>query len=276
MSAPESEWMLWAKRLRTSIREELDAELQTLPTRYASVTQNTAQLDSLKERLEDLAVSSEHIHNVNLSLQSRIGELESEATYREQRFASESEDLQNASSDLARQLEHVVGAFEQLKRESRIAEGQRREELERLRMQIDEHKGGTVTGSQGRATSKPFSETTTADVGFDETLTSSGDLLRSQLDDIVISQGRATYEEYLASGDAFVRGVVAQSEVQAVKAFVQGMRQAFRRKPVWKALEEKGWTWMNARYELQQVVDECKWRRRSRRTVHLPPLKEMD
>lgn len=132
------------------------------------------------------------------------------------------------------------------------------------------------TAAKSPAASKPFSEATTVDVGFDEATQLPQGFVRSQQNDWAISQGRATYEDYLASGDTFVRAVVAQSEVQAVKAFVQGMRQAFRRKPVSKALEEKGWTWKNARYELQQIVDEGKRRRRSRRTVELPPLKGVD
>ncbi|KAL8997319.1 MAG: hypothetical protein Q9188_006354 [Gyalolechia gomerana] len=276
MSAPESEWMLWAKRLRTSIRAELDAEFQALPTRYASLVQDTTKLNSLKEQVQDMAVSTEQIHTANQALKSRIELIESEGAHREQKHGIELESLHDITKNLARQLEHVIGAFEQLKREARLAEEQRQHELEEMRKQFDEPKGKTVTELQGRAASKPFSEATTVDVGFDEATQLPQGFVRSQQNDWAISQGRATYEDYLASGDTFVRAVVAQSEVQAVKAFVQGMRQAFRRKPVSKALEEKGWTWKNARYELQQIVDEGKRRRRSRRTVELPPLKGVD
>ncbi|KAL8937543.1 MAG: hypothetical protein Q9211_003628 [Gyalolechia sp. 1 TL-2023] len=276
MSAPESEWMLWAKRLRTSIRAELDAEIEALPTRYASLVQDTSHINSLKERVQDLAVSSEHTNTANEVLKSRIELIESDAADREQQHGIALEDLRDITKNLTRQLEHVIGAFEQLKREARVAEEQRQHELERTRKHMDEPKAKSATELQGRAASKSFSEATTVDIGFEEATQPPPDFGQSQQNDWAISQGRATYEDYLASGDTFVRAVVAQSEVQAVKAFIQGMRQAFRRKPVSKALEKKGWTWKNARYELQQIVDEGKRRRRSRRTVELPPLKGID
>lgn len=91
-----------------------------------------------------------------------------------------------------------------------------------------------------------------------------------------LSQGRATYEEYVNNGEDFVRAAVRQTEIRAVKAVVSGMRQAFRRKEIWKVLEEKGWMWAIARQELQKIVDEGKRRRANRRTINLPSLKEMD
>lgn len=124
--------------------------------------------------------------------------------------------------------------------------------------------------------SKPFSEATTADNGLNPGDASPKDFSSPPQYIPKISQGRATYEEYLASGEIFVRAALDQAEVQAVKAYIQGMRQPFRRKPVWEALEAKGWTWENARHELQKIVDEGKRRRRSRRTVQLPPLGKME
>lgn len=151
MSAPESEWMLWAKRLRTSIRAELDAEFQALTTRYASLVQDTAKLNSLKEQVQDIAVSSEQIHTANQALKSRIELIESEGAHREQKHGIELESLHDITKNLARQLEYVIGAFEQLKREARLAEKKRQHELEEMRKQFDEPKEKTVTELQGRA-----------------------------------------------------------------------------------------------------------------------------
>lgn len=91
-----------------------------------------------------------------------------------------------------------------------------------------------------------------------------------------ISQGKETYQEYLASGETFVREILQQSEAQAVKAYVKGMKQKFRRQAVWTALETKGWTWAKARHEIQMIIDEGKKRRQGRRTMQLPSLGKVD
>ncbi|KAL8706704.1 MAG: hypothetical protein Q9201_000229 [Fulgogasparrea decipioides] len=258
MSPPESEWMLWAKRLRTSIRTELDEELEALPSRYAQLVQDTTQLASLKTEVKDLAKSYEHLHHSNLALQS------------------EAKIWQGTTLHLTKNLEHVVGTLDQFKRDSLVAEEQQQLELQALRKQIEGLTKSPGTERRDTAAMRPFSEATTTDNGLSIAVTSpsphSG-LPCPQQNDCTISQGRLTYEEYLASGEGFIRAVLEQAELQAVKAYVQGMRQPFRKKPVWEALEAKGWTWENARHELQKIVDEGKRRRRSRRTIQLPPLK---
>ncbi|KAL8734770.1 MAG: hypothetical protein Q9181_003055 [Wetmoreana brouardii] len=258
MSPPESEWMLWAKRLRTSIRAELDGELEALPSRYAQLAQDRTQLASLKTEIKDLAKSYEHLHHSNLALQS------------------EAKIWQGTTMHLTKQLEHVVGALDQFKRDSRVAKEQRQLELQALREQVEGFTKSPGTERRDRAASKPLSGATTADNGLGVAVAASSPqsgLPCPQPNDCTITQGRATYEEYLASGEGFTQAVLEQAEIQAVKAYVQGMRQPFRRKPVCEALEAKGWTWENARHEIQKIVDEGKRRRRSRRTIQLPPLK---
>ena len=83
----------------------------------------------------------------------------------------------------------------------------------------------------------------------------------------MISQDKATYEEYLGAGEHFVQAAKEKAEADAVKAFVQGISQPFRRKPVVNTLEARGWTWENAKDEIRRIIDEGKRRRSGRRTV---------
>ncbi|KAL9604817.1 MAG: hypothetical protein Q9219_000265 [cf. Caloplaca sp. 3 TL-2023] len=272
MSAPESEWMLWAKRLRTSIRAEHDAEFRALPSHFPILMHNGDQFQSIKEQVQDLAAGNEHTHQANQALQNRIEQLESDAACREQKSMAESESLQHTTENFARQLEHIYEAFEQLKKESQLVTERQQQELEGIGQQIHELKRQRAISPQNKATPEAVSEATTTDITVNDVAQPPQESHQSQRDDPVISQGRATYEQYLASGDTFVQAMIAQSEVQAVKIFVQGMRQAFRRKRVWKALEEKGWTWENARCELQRIVDQGKRPRRTPRTAELPSL----
>lgn len=80
----------------------------------------------------------------------------------------------------------------------------------------------------------------------------------------------------MKAGEKFVGAAVRQTEMKAVKAVVSGMRQAFQRKPMWKTLEEKGWTWSHAKPELQKIVNEGKRRRANRRTIEMPSVKEQE
>ncbi len=80
-------------------------------------------------------------------------------------------------------------------------------------------------------------------------------------------QGNLTLKEYLAYGE----GMMQVYEAQAVKDFVNGMNEFARRKVVWDKLEKVGWTWANAKPEIQKMVDGTK--RRSKRGA-LPALAE--
>lgn len=151
MPAPESEWMLWAKRLRTSIRTELDAEFQALPARYASLVQDTTQLNSLKEQVQDIAVSSQHIHAANEALRNRVEFIESDGVHQAQKHGTELESLHDMVKSLARRLEHVIGAFEQSKREARVAEERRQHELEDMRKQVIEPREVPIMELKNRA-----------------------------------------------------------------------------------------------------------------------------
>ena len=72
-------------------------------------------------------------------------------------------------------------------------------------------------------------------------------------------QGDSTLKDYLAYGD----GMMQIYEAQAVKDFVNGMNEFARREVVWDKLERVGWTWDNAKPEIQKMVDGTL--RRSRR-----------
>ena len=80
-------------------------------------------------------------------------------------------------------------------------------------------------------------------------------------------QGNSTLKDYLAYGE----GMMQIYEAQAVKDFVNGMNEYARRKVVWDKLEKVGWTWANAKHEIQKMMDGTK--RKSKRRA-LPALAE--
>ena len=75
-------------------------------------------------------------------------------------------------------------------------------------------------------------------------------------------QGNSTLKDYLAYGD----GMMQVYEAQAVKDFVNGINEFARREVVWDKLEKVGWTWANAKPEIQKMVD-CTKRRSKRRAL---------
>lgn len=151
MPAPEEEWMLWAKRLKSSIRAEIDEELRALPSRYAQVAQDTAQVDVLREQIKDLETSHKHVHQSNLALQAQARGIESDSATLDQRLTTESNTWHKTTMHLAKQLEHVVSAFDQFKREAQAAEESRQRELHELRKQIEEHMSNTSADGQCRS-----------------------------------------------------------------------------------------------------------------------------
>ncbi|KAL8761999.1 MAG: hypothetical protein Q9184_001946 [Pyrenodesmia sp. 2 TL-2023] len=273
MPPPEQECMLWAQRLVTKFRAELDEALEALPNRYPSLLQDSALLNSLKGNIEDLTAASKRTDQTMQAFYDRIQELESEAALRGREIGTRSDLQEDMTKDLARQLEHTIGAFEQFKREVRATAEARDEDNRELKRQIEALGAPKSTENPRRPASKPASEAATIDddpsVGLEllEKEPPQHELLK-------ISQGRTTYEEYVKAGEKFVGAAVRQTEMRAVKAVVSGMRQAFQRKPMWKTLEEKGWTWSNAKPELQKIVNEAKRRRANRRTIEIPSLKE--
>lgn len=129
--------MLWAQRLVTKFRAELDEALQALPTRYPSLLQNSALLDSLKGNIEELTAASKRTDQTMQAFYDRIQELESEAALRDQGIRTRSDLQEDTTKGLARQLEHTIGAFEQFKREVRATAEARDEENRELKRQIE-------------------------------------------------------------------------------------------------------------------------------------------
>ncbi|KAL8912354.1 MAG: hypothetical protein Q9171_002641 [Xanthocarpia ochracea] len=297
MSPPESEWMLWAMRLKTSVRADLDHEVQSIGRRCTKFEGTVTMLDALRDDVNSLTVSLEHLQHVNSALQDRILEVESESITQQRKFATESDILREAVRLLAQQLTDVAKDLDHTKRESKATEEKQQRDQQEWKQQIvglmpkiddeaNKRMGGpldliALPRPKGRfadctAGQETFSEATTTDDVPEEASDSPEGLYRPQQSDTSICQGKATYQEYLASGENYVRKVVQQSEAQAVKAYIQGMRQRFRRQPVWDALEANGWTWANARHEIQMIIDEGKRRRQKRRTIQLSPLWKFD
>ncbi|KAL8862910.1 MAG: hypothetical protein Q9178_000852 [Gyalolechia marmorata] len=296
MSPPESEWMLWAMRLKTSVRTDLDHEVQSIGTRCAKLEGTATMLDALRDDVNSLTVSLEHLQQVNSALQNRIQEVESDCITQQRNFATESDVLREAARLFAQQLKDVVKDLDHTKRESKATQEKQQREQQEWKQQIvglmpkideaNKRMGGLLglialprpksRFADCTAAQETLSEATTTDDVPEEASDSPEGLHRPHHSDESICQGKATYQEYLASGENYVRKVVQQSEAQAVKAYIQGMRQRFRRQPVWDALEANGWTWANAKHEIQMIIDEGKRRRQRRRTIQLPPLGKFD
>ncbi|KAL9011118.1 MAG: hypothetical protein Q9173_004016 [Seirophora scorigena] len=275
MPPMESELMLWAKRQISAFRAILEEALQALPSRFPFLTQGPVRVNTLEEHTQTLAVDSKHTTQKVQSLHDRMQDLEKGATLHNRESATRTESLEEAVKDLARQLDHTVGAHEQFKRDARATAEAHELQIRELRNQIDV----TIdTEKQRRAPSKPLSEATTIDASsnMEHRGPESPTTYQVQHSDWNIVQGRTSYKDYVTSGEAFVQAALRQTEAQAVKALVSGLRQPFRRKPIEKILEEKGWTWAIARRELQKIVDEGARRRANKRTIRLPTMKEMD
>lgn len=84
-----------------------------------------------------------------------------------------------------------------------------------------------------------------------------------------IQQGKSSLAEYLKLGDEFVYRKIRQSETEAVKEYVNGIRENFRKVPLWQKLEKQGWTWNNARAEIHRSVQDCSRRKRNQRHLDL-------
>ncbi|KAL8999684.1 MAG: hypothetical protein Q9169_001501 [Polycauliona sp. 2 TL-2023] len=267
MNVAESEWMLWAMRLKTWVRTELDQTTQTVQsinTRCANVEEATAMLDTLKGDVQRLTASNEHLQRTNSALQDRISELESIPTTRDRTAATESNDLREACKLLSEQLKDVVEDLDRFKRESKASEDEwRREQQEQM---------VGLRSSIGASKKRKAAHEASSDASASEASDSSDVVSQPQESKSGIRQGKETYPEYLASGEIFVQKMVQQAEAQAVKAYVKGMKQKSRRQAVCTALEAKDWTWGNARHEIQMIIDEGKKRRQGRRTMQLPSL----
>ncbi|KAL8897921.1 MAG: hypothetical protein Q9192_002349 [Flavoplaca navasiana] len=281
MSPPESEWMLWAMRLKTWVRAELDQpsqDIESLSTRCAKIEEATAVLGDLKGEVERITASNEHLQRTVSALQGRILEVESESITRNRSSATETFELREASRLLSEQLKDVVQEFDQVKRESKATQEVQRREQQELKQQI----AGLISSVDASTKSKvaaahtPPLGATAADEPPAEANDPPEGLFFPPRLQLRISQGNETFPQYLASGEAFVRDILQRSEAQAVKAYIKGLKQKFRRQAVCDALEAKGWTWANASHEIQMIIDEGKKRRQSRRTMQLPSLGNTD
>lgn len=85
----------------------------------------------------------------------------------------------------------------------------------------------------------------------------------------MIQQGKSSLAEYLKLGDEFIYKKMRQSETEAVKEYVHGIRENFRKVPLWQKLEKQGWTWNNARAEIHRSVQDCSRRKRNQRHIDL-------
>ncbi|KAL8869688.1 MAG: hypothetical protein Q9174_004081 [Haloplaca sp. 1 TL-2023] len=250
MSAPPEEWMLWAIRIRNSVKAQINEAIEALPSRYPQLDNDTGETNSLQKNIDR--------------------QVESAAASFDERLTNESRKWQAATLPLADRLEQINSSFSQFSQfqeatQKTIADQQ--QELSRITVQLADLIDKTGMKDQGKRVSTSFSEATTTTDGEDRAGTPPQSQPTIAQQSPLISQNKATYEEYLDIGEHFVQAAKEKAEADAVKAFVQGISQPFRRKPVIDTLEAKGWTWENARDEIRRIIDEGKRRRGGRRTV---------
>ncbi|KAL8967405.1 MAG: hypothetical protein Q9183_002933 [Haloplaca sp. 2 TL-2023] len=254
MSAPPEEWMLWAARIRSSVRTEINEAIENLPSRYPQLDNDTADIGSLRERI--------------------TREVESTTASFDERLTNELKKWQAATVPLADQFEQFntsASQFNQFQEAIQKTIADQQQELSRIAVQLASLTKRIDTKEPGSMNSNSFSEATTAKDSEDPRGGRSQSQSTVAQQAPTISQEKATYEEYLSAGERFVQAAKDKAEEDAVKAFVQGISQPFRRKPVVDALEAKGWTWENAKDEMRRIIDEGKRRRSGRR----PAVKHM-
>ncbi|KAI4158398.1 MAG: hypothetical protein LQ342_007484 [Letrouitia transgressa] len=274
MPAPESEWMLWAKCLRD--------EQKILQRQIDKRIPETNQLDSLEEQLKDLAMSNEHLHNAIYELRNKISELEKDELELERRSHVASEQSQKDTAALRDAVDNVTKSTDQCKKDADVAVELCKRDFKSLLEQVyGELKASKETHEQEVrvlreqlnvliVSSRPLSEqkpTNDSAVTVSDNLLCSTCQMRGQSE--TIQQGKSSLAEYLKLGDEFVYRKIRQSETEAVKEYVNGIRENFRKVPLWQKLEKQGWTWNNARAEIHRSVQDCSRRKRNQRHLDL-------
>ena len=106
MAPLETEWLLWAKRLKD--------EHQTLLQRIDAATQTAAQIDPLVERTKDLAARNDHVQEGYNELLNRVLKIEQNADAAVHVIAR-IEPLLEQTKDLAASSEHLQAENHALK-----------------------------------------------------------------------------------------------------------------------------------------------------------------
>ncbi|KAL6715865.1 hypothetical protein ACLMJK_006826 [Lecanora helva] len=80
-------------------------------------------------------------------------------------------------------------------------------------------------------------------------------------------QDSRSMDEYIKYGDRVITEGKATYEMQAVKRFLSGMKDKYAQEKLTEKLDNVGWTWEQAKQEINHMVERGRERRRRRRTM---------
>ncbi|KAL9069246.1 MAG: hypothetical protein Q9161_005653 [Pseudevernia consocians] len=167
MAGPKEEWLIWDRRFqfgysclnqRLKNNEEatqqnaqlnqqtkslaanskhLQEENDVLRDRIQQLEQASHQTTQLDEQIQDLAASCRHLKEENNDLNDRILQFEQEGTYRDQKNGLVHEQLKKKLSVQEEDLKSVIAAMKGMNEIARAERGQRGEEIQHLRSQVE-------------------------------------------------------------------------------------------------------------------------------------------
>ena len=281
--------MLWAKQFKDE-HQALLRRVKSMESSYAELTTSSKHLqkqqDDLQSKYKDLQSKYDEVQKDNDSLTQKVSKLEKVIVDSSVANDAKFRQLQDSDDLLRKGLESNVESVEQWRCSAEASHQSLKEGIRNLRLQQDDlatslqiyhrdrtgmcrrQRGNDIFLSDTPAVSKSFSQATTVDevMDMDE---SSGlsieDCLQEDLN--LVSQGKMTLEEYLKYGDDAIERAIKAYETRATKAFVDGMRDIYQKKPLGDRLDEQGWTWQTTRDELHRMIEDVKRRRRNKRYI---------
>ncbi|KAL8714872.1 MAG: hypothetical protein Q9220_001385 [cf. Caloplaca sp. 1 TL-2023] len=315
-------WLLWAattkdKESTTSSLSQLEEKYKDLLARHEDIiTTIRALQDQLRKRDSLIAALSSQSTRTSNELQEirveQISQTEaltraSEQLRQDFRTANENgrkeqdlhettssdqflqlsknlKDHEEKSGNHTKQLSALVGAFEQYKQESQIAQKARQDEIQELRARIDLSQRDIVQGRSNTAISQSHLLPTPPSTAQGSSTEPVEDPNLRRPRRPRVSQGTSGLERYITAGNSFVHAAIEEAkkkggdnaEQEAVHDFVRGLRQVQQRNIVSESLDKKGWTLVNAAHEMQQLAGEPKKRRRSERILKMQSATKLE
>lgn len=297
MAPIEPEWMLWANRLReehkillnridSSVKASAQIELLVEHTKDLTASCENLKQDSniLKEKFRTLEQDVAHgEHGVNdgiVALGDKIAEQKEELSRQIRPLLEQIEDLAARNKRMEQDNDTLLEKVLML--ESDVADRNNTltikvAELECNMVGFQDEPRSAIEDIQKDRTEGQFlydrrvwheipetqsptlSPATTADERISERKDSEGRTSNAFPEILGIEvQGNRSLSEYLESGDSSGRRAMQLFEKRLVKAFVTGFADKSLRLALWEKLDERGWTWQQAREETQRIMEKEK------------------
>ena len=138
MSAPPEEWMLWAMRIRNSVRAQINEAIEALPSRYPQLDNDTADTESFQERIVNLNTTITTYTSASANCR-QTREVESATASFDQRLTNESKKWQAVTLPIAGQLEQINDSsshFSQFQEATQKTIADQQHELSRIAVQL--------------------------------------------------------------------------------------------------------------------------------------------